>query len=175
MVRKIHWCGIYFIKVKFELCWSYLIHVLVVLLDVAFLLAKSGKYGSKLEEGAKSITNHPLPKCMSRSTKNRRFCYTIMFTLLLMLAFIVYIIYAQVSDNFWRTTTFRVEFDERTGLEAYTGCYELDTTQGSSSLLEKKRKVKSQSCYNEFFLFWLMIIWKLTPFVYFNFVDLHTR
>ena len=51
--------------------------------------------------------------------------------------------YAQVSDKFWRTTTFRVEFDTETGLEAYTGCYDLDTTQGSSGLLEKKRKVKS--------------------------------
>ena len=107
------------------------------------MLARSGKYGSKLEEGAKSIENHPLPKCMSRSTKNRRFCYTITFTLLLMLAFIFAIMYAQVSDKFWRTTTFRVEFDKRTGLEAYTGCYDLDTTQGSSGLLEKKRKVKS--------------------------------
>ena len=51
--------------------------------------------------------------------------------------------YAQVSDDFWRTTTFRVEFDKGTGLEAYTGCYDLDTSQGSSGLLEKKRKVKS--------------------------------
>ena len=106
-------------------------------------MARSGKYGSTLEEGATSIENHPLPKCMSRSTKNRRFCYTIMFTLLLMLAFIFAIMYAQVSDKFWRKTTFRVEFDTETGLEAYTGCYDLDTTQGSSGLLEKKRKVKS--------------------------------
>ena len=117
-------------------------------LDVAFLLARSGKYGSKLEEGAASIENQPLPKCMSRSTKNTRFCYTIMFTLVLMLAFIISIIGAQVSNNFWRTTTFRVEFDKGTGLEAYTGCYNLDATHGSSGLLEKKRKVKSRSCYN---------------------------
>ena len=61
-----------------------------------------------------------------------------------MLAFIFAIImYAQVSDKFWRTTTFRVEFAEATGLEAYTGCYDLETTHGSSGLLEKKRKVKS--------------------------------
>ena len=109
--------------------------------DVAFELARCGKYGSKLEEGAKSVENHPLPKCMSRSTKNKRFCYTITFTLLLMLAFIFAIMYAQVSDNFWRTTTFRVEFNKRTGLDAYTGCYKLDETQ-SSGLLEKKRKVR---------------------------------
>ena len=111
-----------------------------LLTDVAFALAISGKYGSKLEDGAKSIENHPLPPCMSRSTKNRRFCYTIMFTLLLMLAFIFTIMYAQVSDKFWRTTTFRVEFDEGTGLDAFTGCYKLDEAQ-SSGLLEKKRKV----------------------------------
>ena len=114
---------------------------MALLSDVAFVLARSGKYGSKLEEGAKSIESHPLPKCMSRSTKNRRFCYTITFTLLLMLAFIFAIMYAQVSDNFWRTTTFRVEFDKGTGLDAYTGCYKLDETQ-SSGLLEKKRKVR---------------------------------
>ena len=116
---------------------------MVLLLDAAFELARSGKYGPKLEQGAKSIENQHLPKCMSRSTKNRRFCYTIMFTLLLLLGFLFAIMYAQVSDDFWRTTTFRVEFDKRTGLEAYTGCYDLDTTQGSSGLLEKKRKVKS--------------------------------
>ena len=104
-------------------------------------MARSGKYGSTLEEGAASIENHPLPKCMSRSTKNRRFCYTIAFTLLLMLAFIFAIMYAQVSDEFWRTTTFRVEFDKGTGLDAYNGCYKLDETQ-SSGLLEKKRKVR---------------------------------
>ena len=113
---------------------------MAVLLDVAFLLAKSGKYGSKLEGGAKSIENHPLPKCMSRSTKNRRFCYTIMFTLLLMLAFIFAIIYAQVSDNFWRTTTFSVEFQG--AFKSYTNCYDLHTSQDSRGLLEKKRKVR---------------------------------
>ena len=79
---------------------------------------------------------------MSRSTKNRRFCYTITFTLLLMLAFIFAIMYAQVSDKFWRTTTFRVEFDKGTGLDAYTGCFVIDTTQGSSGILEKKRKLQ---------------------------------
>ena len=111
--------------------------------DVAFLLARSGKYGSKLEEGATLIENQPLPKCMSRSTKNTRFCYTITFTLVLMLAFIISIMYAQVSNNFWRTTTFLVGFAKGTGLEAYNGCYVLDTIKGSSGLLEKKRKVKS--------------------------------
>ena len=116
--------------------------------DVAFLLARSGKYGSKLEEGATLIEKQPLPKCMSRSTKNTRFCYTITFTLVLMLAFIISIMYAQVSNNFWRTTTFRVEFDKGTGLEAYTGCYDLDATHGSRGLLERKRKVKSRSDYN---------------------------
>ena len=83
-----------------------------LLTDVAFALAISGKYGSKLEEGAKSIENHSLPPCMSRSTKNKRFCYTITFTLLLMLAFIFFIMYAQVSDKFWRTKTFCVKSKE---------------------------------------------------------------
>ena len=113
---------------------------MALLSDVAFVLARSGKYGSKLEEGAKSIESHPLPKCMSRSTKNRRFCYTITFTLLLMLAFIFAIMYAQVSDRFWRTTTFRVEFQG--DLQSYTGCYKLSEAQ-SSGLLEKKSKIKS--------------------------------
>ena len=117
----------------------FLINSLALLSDVAFVLARSGKYGSKLEEGAKSIENHPLPKCMSRSTKNRRFCYTITFTLLLMLAFIFAIMYAQVSDKFWRTTTFRVELQG--DLQSYTGCYKLSEAQ-SSGLLEKKRKVR---------------------------------
>ena len=89
---------------------------------------------------------------MSRSSKNRRFCYTITFTLVLMLAFIFAIMYAQVSDKFWRTTTFRVEFDKGSGFEEYTGCFAIVTMQGSSGILEKKRKVKSRSYYNQYFL-----------------------
>ena len=67
-----------------------------------------------------------------------------------MLAFIFAITYAQVSDNFWRTTTFRVEFAKETGLEAYTGCYELNARHVNSGLLQKKRKVKSKSYYIQY-------------------------
>ena len=56
-----------------------------------------------------------------------------------MLAFIFFIMYAQVSDQFWRTSTFRVELQG--DLQSYTGCYTLGEAQ-SSGLLEKKRKVR---------------------------------
>ena len=91
-----------------------------------------------------------------------------MFTLLVMLVFIFAIMYGQVSDKFWRTETFRVEFYEGTGLDEFTGCYKLGEAQ-SSGLLEKKRKVR----YNRGTMnFSRTVYFKLTPFSFFYF---HSR
>jgi hypothetical protein len=63
---------------------------------------------------------------MFRTSKNVRYKYTIVFLGLVLLTLIGAIIYAQESKNIWLTKTLRVEFQDSTGLQSYSGCYEID-------------------------------------------------
>ena len=94
--------------------------------ETAFELAKWGKYGPRLEAEAKSIEVRPVPHCMSRKYQHVRYQCTVIpiaFALLLILTFIIY---RQENNNFWVTRTMRVQFQDSTGLQSYSGCYEFD-------------------------------------------------
>ena len=94
--------------------------------DVAFYLAKWGKYGPKLEEEAKHIEQLNLPRCMFRKKKHVRHQWTVgLFTTILFLI-IGLIVYAQENKDMWATQILRVEFQDETGLQKYSGCYGMD-------------------------------------------------
>jgi Leucine-rich repeat (LRR) protein len=91
--------------------------------DMAFELAKSGKYGPTMERRAKQIEELPLPVCMFRKYKHIRFWFTVIPLAIALLVFFIYIAYMQDYSSKWDTQTLRLEFDRNSGLEDYNGCY----------------------------------------------------
>jgi len=94
--------------------------------EVAFELAKWGKYGPALEEEAKSIENRPIPYCIYRKYKHVRYYMTVVPIGVVLIAFAAAISIWQESENFWVTQTLRIQFQDSTGLQPYSGCYLLD-------------------------------------------------
>ncbi|VEU37288.1 unnamed protein product, partial [Pseudo-nitzschia multistriata] len=93
--------------------------------NVAFDLARKGKYGRTLEDEAKRIETLVLPPCMSRCDKMKRFLFAVGVSGVILLSMAGAVIHAQDSKKTWMTQIFRVEFgDEK--LQDYSGCYELD-------------------------------------------------
>lgn len=131
--------------------------------DIAFSLAKEGRYGHKLEEEANSIENTPLPKCMSRTHRHRRFGYTVGVSAVLLLVLLILVTYFQISEDHWVTKTFRVEFQESTGLKSYTGCYNRKQTGGS--LFTETRKVRVGQ-FNKYSSLVMECIWAHYLFYY---------
>ena len=108
--------------------------------DIAFYLAKWGKYGPRLEAEARNIEELDLPKCMFRKRKYVRHQFTVFLFATILFSIIGAIIYAQENGDKWITRTLRVELQEGTGLEAFSGCYEID--ENAMGWREgKKRKV----------------------------------
>jgi len=94
--------------------------------EVAFELAKWGKYGPALENEAKSIENRPIPYCIYRKYKHVRYYMTVVPIGIVLVAAATAISIWQESENFWVTQTLRVQFQDSTGLQPYSGCYLLD-------------------------------------------------
>jgi len=94
--------------------------------DVGFDLAKDGRYGKKMKNTAKYIANKPFPDCRKRKSKRPWVHYqlSIAFVAAVMFLLVGAIIRYQTSNDLWKTHMFRVQFDEESGLEALSGCYE---------------------------------------------------
>ena len=78
------------------------------------------------EREAKSIEERPIPYCVYRKHEHVRYLITVVpIAILLTLAVILLAVW-QESNNYWVSQTIRVQFDDSTGLEYYSGCYDLD-------------------------------------------------
>jgi len=108
--------------------------------NAAFYLAKWGKYGPRLEAEARSIEQLHLPRCMYRKRKYVRHQFTVCLFALILSSAIGAIIYTQERGDKWITRTLRIELQDGTDLEEFSGCYEID--ENALGRREgKKRKV----------------------------------
>jgi len=94
--------------------------------DVAFYLAKSGRFGPNLETEVARIELLLLPRCMFRKNKHVRYFWTVFITGVTLIGLTVCIFIAQNNNNTWTTRTVRVQFQEGTGLLGYNGCYKIN-------------------------------------------------
>lgn len=95
--------------------------------DDAFSLAKTGMLGVALRKEAERIEGMKVPP----RTRKKQVCKTVLYwcvmgsTTAILLVLLFSIIALQNSPDVWVTTSFRVEFDEETGLKDHSGCYEI--------------------------------------------------
>jgi hypothetical protein len=94
--------------------------------DCAFELAKWGKWGAALKKEAQSIEQRPLPYCLYQRRVHYRYFLTLIPIGVIMMTTTGVVIYQQEFSKFWTTQILRVQFKEDTGLQLYSGCYELD-------------------------------------------------
>jgi len=94
--------------------------------EAAFELAKWGKYGPLLEAEAKSIEKRPIPYYLYRKDNHVRFRYTVIPIAVLLMAVMAGIVYGQRADHLWVTQTLRIQLQDSTGLQSYSGCYKMD-------------------------------------------------
>lgn len=96
--------------------------------DDAFQLAKDGRYGETLKKKLNEIEAMSLPFCR----KNEERCckgWISPYWLALSILFVVYaclfavIISKQEDSDDWTTPMLRVQFDQSSGLQDYSGCY----------------------------------------------------
>jgi len=94
--------------------------------NVAFELAQWGKYGTVLEAEAKRIEDLPAPPCIFRKYRHIRYCWTILPIALILLSLVSTVTYGQTSTKFWLTKRLRVQFEDGTDFEPFSGCYMLN-------------------------------------------------
>jgi len=97
--------------------------------DSAFDLAMSGDFGPALQAEAERIANKDLPK-----DKTPKHVYNMIVSGLISLILfgtMIFVIIAQNSNKLWVTKTLRVQFQEETGLNEYSGCFEINTNKNS--------------------------------------------
>jgi len=91
----------------------------------AFELAKSGRYGTELKKQANLIVGEPLPDCMNHSNEDklRRYRFALFLVSVILFIPLFIIIASQEKHNVWTTGTLRVQFQDKTNLQSYNGCY----------------------------------------------------
>ena len=94
--------------------------------DMAFDLAKSGKYGKKFENECMRVEQAPLPVCMYRNRKHGRFLVTIIFLGTVVFAIFFIFVYKMYHPTQWETQILRIQFKEDDGFQVYNGCYYKD-------------------------------------------------
>ena len=94
--------------------------------EVAFILAKSGKYGTIYEQAAKDIEQEPLPTCINRKRKHIRYRHVMISIATVLFVMLSYIGFSQESNTHWITNTLKVEFEDTTELQLFNGCYDID-------------------------------------------------
>ena len=109
--------------------------------DVAFELAQWGKYGPKLEAEAERIEKLPVPDCMYRKYQHVRYRFTILPIAAVLLILLSSVAYRQNSKNAWRTQRLRVQFEDDTTFESFSGCYDIDSDTSAVSQLRSSRVV----------------------------------
>lgn len=94
--------------------------------NVAFAMARSGKYGPVMKEAALRIEFEDLPpEHIILSSKNKRFNYALVGIFLFLFIPMVYIVTMQEKNSTWVTQTARVTFED-SSLSSYSGCYKID-------------------------------------------------
>ena len=94
--------------------------------DVAFELAKWGKYGPCLEAEAKRIEELPAPECIYRKYQHVRYRFTILPIAAVLIILLSVVAFRQDSKDAWLTKRLRVQFEDDSNLEPYSGCYVMD-------------------------------------------------
>jgi len=93
--------------------------------DVAFELARWGKYGPGMEAETKRIEELPVPECLRRKTNYRRFWSVLIPFAASLLVMLTVVAVRQDSPDHWWTTRLRVQFEDGTNMESYSGCYDM--------------------------------------------------
>jgi len=94
--------------------------------DTAFFLAKCGKFGPRLRREAKSIETRILPPAVRHKRVQAWYAFAIIPTSIILLGLTCGIVAYQESSSKWITNTFRVQFQDSTGIASYSGCYHMD-------------------------------------------------
>jgi len=94
--------------------------------EVAFSVAMSGEFGPFLKEEVERIADTELPTCVHKESKHR--CYRFVLGMISVIVFglVIFVVVCQESNNIWATQTLRVEFPEGSGLDQYSGCFEIN-------------------------------------------------
>jgi len=95
--------------------------------EVAFELAKYGKYGPQLEKAANDIEKRPIPYSIYRKDSNFRYMLTVVPIFITMISLIAWMTCWQESKNIWTTLVMRVEFQDSKNLKPFNGCYMFDS------------------------------------------------
>lgn len=101
--------------------------------EVAFELAKAGKYGPRFKAEAIRIEGLSIPECIHRKREHIRYRYTVFTIAAILMTSLSAVVIQQNSKHIWRTQRFRVQFEDGSALEDYSGCYELDFNSASWS------------------------------------------
>ena len=95
--------------------------------DVAFELANKGHFGSKLKKAALDLQAEELPNCVKeKNFELFRKNIVLMLILCAMIGVGGYYTFNQTNGKYL-TEQFRVQFNEGSGLESYSGCYNLSS------------------------------------------------
>eukprot|EP00536_Pseudo-nitzschia_multiseries_P016330 jgi/Psemu1/220980/e_gw1.1078.1.1 len=110
--------------------------------DVAFELAKWGKYGPGMEAETKRVEELPLPDCCRRATNYVRF-WSIVFPMTLGLIMLLAVVAVrQNSLKHWLTLRLRVQFEDESNMEGFSGCFDMENWQGSG-IRQKRMRYQS--------------------------------
>ena len=112
--------------------------------DYAFELALSGDFGEALQNESERISKKHLPPCVTRREERKQFHQRVVvgLTSLLLFGLIIFVISVQNSSKHWVTEILRVQLQEETGLNEYSGCFAIDRDPTSVSF--------SRRSYNSF-------------------------
>ena len=94
--------------------------------EIAFELAQWGKYGPTFKAEAHRIEDLMVPDCIYRKYDHVRYLCTILPVATLLIILLSAIAIGQDSDNVWLTQILRVQFQDGSVFEDYSGCYGLD-------------------------------------------------
>jgi Leucine-rich repeat (LRR) protein len=94
--------------------------------DYAFELCAQGEFGKSLQAEAERIAITNLPRCMRRE-RIQKHIYIFWVKAVLLVALLVIMTMILVWQNYlWVSQSFRVQFDESSGLKEYSGCYKVN-------------------------------------------------
>jgi len=106
--------------------------------DVAFELAQWGKYGPRLEAEAKRIEELPVPDCMYRKYRHVRYRSTILPIAFVLLVSLSTVAIRQEHLEIWKTVRLRVQFEDDSIFEPFSGCYDIDRDSPVSKVGKKR-------------------------------------
>jgi len=97
--------------------------------NVAFELAKYGRFGPQIEAEAKKIEKTPLPRFIYQKQKHVRYLWTVFTIGIFLISCMLFVIASQKHPVKWTTQMLRVQFPEFEGmnsLEMNSGCYKIN-------------------------------------------------